>query len=34
MTVSNPKFLLLYRQPFTAARYRPSRAELQQMLAQ
>jgi hypothetical protein len=34
MTASKPKFLLVYRQPFTAVSYRPSPADRQQMLAQ
>lgn len=33
MSVSNPKFLLAYRQPAAAAHYQPSPTELQQMLA-
>jgi hypothetical protein len=34
MTVSNPKFLLLYRHPAAAAAHQPSPAEMQQMLSQ
>lgn len=34
MTVSNPKFLLIYRHPAATADYQPSPTELQQMLAQ